>query len=213
MTTTFQRVAGWSALASAATSLVFTVAFTVVVQEGERWAQWVSWSTLFVGGLLAVPVMAALHARLGRDEPQFALVGFVFGVAGALGAAVHAAFELSELANPSSAPRDAPSGVDPRGVLTFAVTGLALALFGWLALRTGALTRSAGRLALVAGALLVVVYLGRLTVQDPKTNVIRVAAVLSGLALVPAFYVQLARTLLDRGAAVQRPVTAVGAPA
>ena len=198
MTTTFQRVAGWSALGSAAASIVFTVAFTVVVQDGERWAQWLSWATLFAGGVVAVPVMAALHARLGQDEPQLALVGFVFGVTGALGAAVHAAFELSELANPSSAPSDAPSGVDPRGVLTFAVTGLALALFGWLALRTGGLSRSAGRLALVAGALLVVVYVGRLTVQDPKTNVIRVAALLSGLVVVPAFYAQLARGLLRR---------------
>jgi hypothetical protein len=89
--------------------------------------------------------------------------------------------------------------------MTFAVTGLALALFGWLALRSGSLSRSAGRLAVAAGALLVVVYIGRLTVQDPKTNVIRIAAVASGLVLVPAFYVQVGRALLGRRAADPRP--------
>ena len=70
--------------------------------------------------------------------------------------------------------------------MTFAVTGLALGLFGWLILRTTAFPRTAGRLALAAAVLLVVVYVARLTVVDPKTNAIRVAALASGLVLVPA---------------------------
>ena len=39
MTRTFQRFAAYSAVLAAAASLVFTVSFAVVVQEGERWAQ------------------------------------------------------------------------------------------------------------------------------------------------------------------------------
>jgi len=208
MTTTFRRFAGCTAIASAAASLLFTFAFTVVVQDGARWAQWLSWTTLSLGALASVPVLTALYNRLGRSEPEFALVGFVLGVAGAVGAAIHGAFELSELANPSGPRGDVPSGVDPRGVMTFAVTGFALALFGWLAIRTGGLPRRAGQWAIAAGVLLVVVYLGRLTVQDPKTNVIRVAALLSGLVLVPAFYLEVARSLFDRRAVAAVEVTA-----
>jgi hypothetical protein len=193
---TFERFAATTAVLSAAASLVFTVAFAVVVQEGERWAQWVSWTTLLLGGLVALPVVVALQARLGRAEPEFALVGLVLGVAGAIGAAVHGAYELSALANPPDAPGTGISAIDPRGVMTFAVTGLALGLFGWLIMRTGELPRRTGQLALVAAGLLVVVYVGRLTVLDPKADVIRAAALVSGLLVVPAFYVQLARALL-----------------
>jgi hypothetical protein len=41
-----------------------------------------------------------------------------------------------------------------------------------------------------------VVYFGRLITVDPHKNVIRVAAVLSGLVLVPVFYLLIARSLL-----------------
>ena len=134
---------------AAAASVVFTVAFAIVVQEGERWAQWVSWTTLLVGasGHVAGDGRPARHGS-GESEPEFALVGFVLGVGGALGAAVHAAFELSELANPSAVERGhAERRSTPAACMTFAVTGLALGLFGWLILHTGGLPRSAGRLA------------------------------------------------------------------
>jgi hypothetical protein len=196
VTSSFRRFAACSALLAAAASLVFTVAFAVVVQEGERWAQWVSWTALLIGGLLSVPVLTALYARLGRSEPEFALLAVVFGVAGAFGAAVHGAFEWSVLANPPGPSGDLPSAVDPRGFLTFGVTGIALGLFGWLICRVGSLPRSAGGLGLAAAALLLVVYVGRLTVLDPKTDVIRIAALVSGLVLVPGFYFQVGRGLL-----------------
>ena len=59
--------------------------------------------------------------------------------------------------------------------MTFAVTGLAIGIFGWPDPRDGALPAPA-RIALVAAVLLVVVFVGRLTVLNPKTNVIRIAA-------------------------------------
>jgi hypothetical protein len=41
-----------------------------------------------------------------------------------------------------------------------------------------------------------VVFIGRLTVLNPKNNVIKLAAVASGLVVVPAFYLLVARGLL-----------------
>jgi hypothetical protein len=207
MTRTFQRFAAGSAVLAAAASLIFTVAFAQVVQEGDRWAQWLAWSTLLAGSLITVPVMTALHVRLGRSEPEFAMVGFVLGVGAAIGASVHAAYELSVLANEPSTTVDLPSAIDPRGFLTFAVTGLAVGVFGWLILRDGGLPRRAGHLALFAAVLLIVVFIGRLTVLNPKTNVIRIAALASGLVLLPAFYLQVGRALLKGDAAEPQPAT------
>jgi len=198
MSPAFRRFAAWCALLAALAGLVFTVAFAVVVQEGERWAQWVSWTALLGGGLVTVPATVALYSILGEVEPQFALVGLVLGVAGALGAAIHGAYDLAVLANPPSrAGPDLPSAVDPRGFLTFAAAGLALLVFGWVMLRGGPLPRRLAWLALAGAALLVVVYVGRLTVLNPKTNVIRLAALASGIAVLPAFYLLLGWTLLQ----------------
>lgn len=197
MSRAFERFAGWCALLAALAGVVFTVAFAIVVRDGHRWAQWVSWTTLLAGGLLTIPVMTALYALVAREEPQFALVGYVLGVAGALGAVVHGAYDVSVLANPPPAPGPGlPSGIDPRGLMTFGVSGLALLVFGFLLQRSGRLSAPLGPLALLGGALLVVVYVGRLTVLNPKANVIRLAALVSGLVVVPAFYALVGRTLL-----------------
>ena len=209
MTRSFQRFAAGSAVLAAVASLVFTVAFARVVQDGDRWAEWVSWTTLLVGSLVSVPVMTALYRRLEGTEPEFALIGFVLGVAASIGAAVHAAYELSVLANPPGTTSHFPNAIDPRGFMTFALTGVALGLFGWLIVRGDGLPRSAGQLALAAAVLLLVVYVGRLTVLNPKTNVIRVAALMSGLVLVPGFYVQVGRSLLREP--VRSPASSVSA--
>ena len=50
-----------SALAAAAAGLTFTVAFSIVVREGDRWAKWVSAVALGGGGLFALPVLIALY--------------------------------------------------------------------------------------------------------------------------------------------------------
>ncbi|HEX2192656.1 MAG TPA: hypothetical protein VHH09_05640 [Acidimicrobiales bacterium] len=208
MSPAFQRFAALCALLAALAGVVFTVAFAVVVQEGERWAQWVSWAALLCGGLVTIPATIALYVILSEVEPQFALIGLVLGVAGALGAAVHGAFDLAVLANPPSTPvPDVPNAIDPRGFLTFAGAGLALLGFGWVLFRGGPSYRRLAWLALLGAALLLVVYVGRLTVLNPKTNVIRIAALASGIAVLPAFYLLLGWTLLRGAARMPPPVS------
>jgi hypothetical protein len=198
MTRSFERFAGACALAAAAAGIAFSIAFSVVVQEGERWAEWTSWAALLVGGLVTVPVVIGLFGRLRGDDPEFALLGLVLGATGALGAATHAAYELGVLAHPEYG-SSGINPVDPRGFMTFAVTGLGLLVFGWLLRGSDALPGPVAGIALTAAVLLVVVYVGRLTALDPKSNVIRVAGLLSGLVVVPAFYVLLGREWLRGG--------------
>ncbi|MGQ0802805.1 MAG: hypothetical protein ACT4PI_02910 [Actinomycetota bacterium] len=201
MTRTFERFAGWCALLVALASVVFTIAFSVVVEEAEREAVWVSFTTLTVAGLVTVPVIVALWARLGTAEPQFALVALAVGLAGVIGSSVHGAYEIGVLSKPGKPDLSAlPNFADPRGFLTFAVTGLALILFGWLAW-DGGFPRRVAQLAVAAGVLLVVLYIGRITVLEPKTNFIKVVALTSGLVVSPAFYLSLARSLLHESRA------------
>jgi hypothetical protein len=53
------------------------------------------------------------------------------------------------------------------------------------------------RLAVLAAVLLVVLYVGRLTVLDPEANVIKATALISGLIVNPAFFLLFARSLLQ----------------
>jgi hypothetical protein len=198
MTRTFQRFAGWSALAAAAAGVTFTVAFSVVVREGDRWAKWVSAVTLAGGGLLTLPVLVALYARLREREPEFAFLGVLLGTVGVLATAAHGAFDvagLSKRVKPDLS--NVPSFVDPRGFATFGLTALALLVFGIIGLRRGGLDRAVARVAVLAAVLLVVLYVGRLTVLDPEANVIKATALISGLVVTPAFFLLFARSLLQ----------------
>jgi len=66
MTRSFQRFAGWAALGAAAAGLTFTVTFSIVVREGDRWAKWVSAVALTTGGLATLPFTIALVRRHAR---------------------------------------------------------------------------------------------------------------------------------------------------
>jgi hypothetical protein len=195
MTVAFQRFAGWCAVLTALAGVAFTVTFAIAVQEEERWALWASAVALTVGGIVAVPVLIALYEQVREPERQFALVALVLGLAGAVGAAIHGAFDIGTLSKPPKSSYDFPNAVDPRGFLTFAVTGVALALFGWLILRGAPLPRLIGQLAVAAAVLLLILYFGRLIILDPKAYIIRVAALASGLVVSPAFYLAFGRSL------------------
>jgi hypothetical protein len=197
MTPTFRRIAGWAAVKAALLSVVFTVTFGLYVRKGYHWAQWTSSIALMLTAVVGVPVLVALYARVREAEPELAVIALVTGLLGVIGSTVHGAYDVAVLAKPvGKGAADLPSQLDPRGFLTFAVTGLALGLFGWLVLRTGAFPKLVGQSGLASFVVLWVVYFGRLITVDPHKNVIRVAAVLSGLVLVPVFYLLIARSLL-----------------
>lgn len=197
MTRSFQRFAGWSALAAAAAGVTFTVAFSVVVREGDRWAKWVSALALSGGGLFALPVLIALYALLREREPEFAFLGVLLGTIGVLATATHGAFDIAGLSKPVKPDlSNVPSFVDPRGFATFGLTALALLVFGLIGLHAGGLDRSVARLAVLSALLLLVLYVGRLTVLDPEANVIKATALISGLIVNPAFFLLFARSLL-----------------
>jgi hypothetical protein len=75
------------------------------------------------------------------------------------------------------------------------VTGAALVVIGRLISSGGTLPRSLGSLASLQGALLILLYLGRLIILTPTHPMIVFLALLSGFITGPAWYVWLGLVL------------------
>jgi hypothetical protein len=144
---------------------------------------------LLLGGVLATPVLVAVRERLRETAPVASSWAILLAIAGALGSAVHGGYDLANAVHPPAAANaDLPNPVDPRGLLTFGLAGAALVVLGLLIARSGALPRWLGYLACLDGALLVLLYLGRLLILDPTNLLIVIPALLTGFALNPLWY-------------------------
>ena len=195
MTKLFARLATGAGVVAAAAGIVYTVTFALVVQKGCHWAMWASSATLLVGGLAVLLVFVGALRRFAGDEPDVALTAFALGAAGAFGSVLHAMYDIGGLAKPyhGTVP-DVPFPADPRGLATFAFTGVALGLFGWLGWRSGVLPKAALWLAVATTACLLIVFLGRLIILNPKSSAVKPFAILGGILLAPATYVAFARS-------------------
>jgi hypothetical protein len=188
-----QREAGLAALGAAVMGLLYSVSFVVVSRLSPQAGALLSALFLLLGGLLTTVALAGVYDRRRELLPALALLMVVLGSAGALGAAVHGGYDLANAIHPpASLPTDVPNGIDPRGLLTFGVAGLALLLLGRLV--GGGL----GRFAYVAGALLILVYLARLIVLAPSNPAVLLPAALAGFVVNPVFYAWLGLWLLRR---------------
>lgn len=191
----FERFAGACAIAVGVGTILYSVSFIVALRTTLPTAVTAAALLLLLGGLLTTPVAVALYLRLRPAEEGFALWALLLALVGAAGSAVHGGFDLARLAGPPTLPTETPNAVDPRGLLTFGIAGVALFVFAALIRRGGGLPRGLGVLGMVAGGLLVFIYLGRLIIFDPTNPVLLVAAVLGGLVLTPAWYVWLGISL------------------
>lgn len=187
----FERLAGWCAILTGASGFLYAVSF-VVLQNPL-----LSGLFLMLGGLLGTAVLTAVYDRLKETDAAFALLTLLFGVAGALGAAVHGGYNLANAINPPpSLPTDLPNPVDPRGLLTFGAASIALFVIAWLIGRGVRFPRGLGYLAYLSAVLLLALYLGRLIILDPTSPLILVPALLNGFLINPALYVWLGLALL-----------------
>lgn len=198
MTKTFQRFAGTCAILVGFGGLAYGLLFGWIVYGAGR-AVSITWLTLgLVGALLATAVSVALYYRLRETDRGFALLALLLGLVASVGQLENSALGLGNALTPELG--GFPS--DPYGAFRFGVSGVALLIVGWLILRGGALPRGLGWLAVLGGALLVLVYLGRLTgLIDPATKITVLPPVLYGIVIHPVFYVWLGVELRRTAAA------------
>jgi hypothetical protein len=197
-TTPFDRFAGLCAILAGITGFIYSVSFVVLAQSAPSVAALLTPLCLTLSGLLAAAALVGLYLRVQAVEPGFALLALGLGLAGALGAAVHGGYDLSNAINPplenAAALANLPSQIDPRGMLTFGVAGLGLFFFAWL-IGQGRMSRGLSFLGYITAALLLVIYLARLIVQSPTNPVLLIPVLLVGFILNPVWYLWLGRTL------------------
>jgi hypothetical protein len=147
-------------------------------------------------------VLVALYRRLVESAAAVGLLGLMLVAVGATGAMVHGGYDLANAVHPpiSDVLGDAqlPSGIDPRGLLTFGITGLGLLVLAWESRRSGTLPANLAALGMAVGVLLVVVYLGRLIIYTPTNLLVAIPAAATGLVLSPLFYIRLGSELRRR---------------
>lgn len=190
------RVAGPCATAVGIGGLLYGALFAWIVAGSPDWVPELWFALLLGGGLVTVAVSVALYLRLRAVDEGLALTALLLGLAGSLGGAVHGAFNLAAQINPASVGEEASP--DPGGVFRYLTAGLALSLVGWLVIagRSSGLPKRLGQLALLSGAILVYVYVGRLyDFITPATRPTLWAPFLYGLVLHPVLYLWLGRLL------------------
>jgi hypothetical protein len=102
---------------------------------------------------------------------------------------MHGGYDLADLVKPPAAlASDVPNAVDPRGLGTFGLTALTLAVTGVLVVRGRRLPLGLGYLSFVSAALLAFVYVGRLVILNPKSPGLLTAAVIVGFLVNPVWF-------------------------
>lgn len=185
----FDRTAGLAAILAALIGLLYSVAF-VVLQNALLSALF-----LMLGGLLSIVALVALFERLGDVDSQAAMLGLMLGAVAALGATIHGGYDLANAINSpgeiTGAAANLPSQIDPRGLLTFGVAGLALFIAGLLMRHSARFSRGFTALTFVLATLLVIVYLGRLIILTPSSPLVLIPAAITGFIINPIWYLWL----------------------
>lgn len=183
MTTSFKRFSGACGILAGLAGLIYLVSF-LVTRDPAALSPTLA---LLASALLATPLLVALFLQLRPADEGFSLLALLFGTLGTAGAAVHAAFDLSNNLHPPATPFAYPSPVDPRGFLTFVAAGIAILSFARLIGAGGRLPRGLGILGWVSGIALILLYLAYLILLDAANPLILVLVLASGI-LQPAWY-------------------------
>ena len=117
---------------------------------------------------------------------------WLLAAVGYLGTAVHGVYGVAALV-PQTVDQPALSQQDPRGFIAFGLTGLAVLLFAWLIVRSGAFPRGLGYL-----GCLVALFLGMLLVNDTHSLAILVPGGIASLIATPVWNSWLALRLSGR---------------
>lgn len=194
---TFSRFGGLMAILAGVAGFLYAVGF-VILQNVLLYS-----FALVVIGIFSTAALVAVYARLKDTDASYALWGLLMGSIGGVGSAIHGGYDLANAINsPESLPAavaNLPSQIDPRGLLTFGFSGIAVFVMAWLIVRGGAFPKGVGYLGYLSAVLLIVLYLGRLIVLSPTSPFILVPALLSGFIVNPAWYVWLGVELRRSG--------------
>jgi hypothetical protein len=189
----FERKAALDAILAGIAGFLYAVSFVIISRNDPVQGALLSALFLTLLGFLAVKVFVRLYLMLKRVDEGWALWAFIFALAGAIGTAIHGGFDLANAINPpaTSLPAGVPNPIDPRGLLTFGATGIALITFSWLMGREKLFPQGLRLLGYLSGVLLLILYLGRLIVLNPADPIILYPVLINGFVANPLWYLWL----------------------
>lgn len=198
----FDNFAGLLSILAAVSGFAYAVSFIIISRSTPEWGALLSALFLLLSGFLATGVWTALSVRMRQVSESFGLWGYVLGLAAAVGMAIHGGYDLANALNPPAenlpALANLPSQIDPRGLLTFGVGGVALLLASWLLEKDRSFPKNLVYLGGLSGALSLVLYFSRLIVLEPANPLILYPALINGFVANPLWYLWLGLLLRRR---------------
>lgn len=192
----FKRFAGMAAVLAGIVHFLYAVAFVIISRSAPGLGVFLSALFLLLAGLLSMTALTGAYHRLRQVDAAFALWVLLLTSVGTLGMAIHGGYDLANTINPpASANLGLPSQIDPRGLLTFGVMGIALFVIAWLMGRGEQFPKGLAYLGYLLAVLFVVIYLARLIILDPANPVLLGPVLAAGFAVNPAWYIWLGLTL------------------
>ena len=181
----FERFAGMSAILAGIAALLYSIAFVVLHNY------LLSPLFLMLSALLSTAALVAVYHRVRETDAAFALWALLLSFIGALGAAIHGGYDLANAINHAVINTTLPSEIDPRGLLTFGVSGLGVLGIAWLIGRSRQFPRALSYWGYLLGVLLIVLYVAYLILVNTKNALIAGDVVLIGFVVNPIWYLWL----------------------
>jgi len=194
----YRHTAYPSAWLAGACGLLYSVSFVLIARASPGLGAGLSGLFLLTGGVFGASALLGLYIRLEPAGGGYALWALVFGLAGALAATLHGGYDLANAIHPPDQASSLPSAIDPRGLGTFGIAGIAMLAFAYLMGRDASFPRNLSYLGYLSGALLIVIYLARLIILSATSPLVLLPAAIEGFIVNPAWYVWL-------GFALRRP--------
>lgn len=212
MNHSFSRFGGISAVIVGALSLLYAVFFLVITRQSEAVGSLGSWIILAISGIFSSAAFVALYERVRPTSEGFALWGLALGLFSSFATLMHGTYQTLMLAALPAAEqsqraaielvRMVPSQIDPAGLGTFGIVGLASLVMGMIIVIGGRLPRKLGYLAIGNAILLIALFFA--TAVGAQTLILLTGG-LTSVIVGPIWWLWLGREL-------RREITPAGMP-
>lgn len=202
MNRSYERFGGLSALIVGALSILYAIFYLVITRQNEALGTLGSWILLSLSGIFSSAAFVALYLRLRPASEGFALWGLALGLFSSFATLTHGAYQALLLTTAPAAGeaqraaielvRMAPSQIDPAGLGTFGLIGLASLVTGLIIIVGGRLPRTLGYLAVVNAVLLIALFFA--SAANAQTLIL-ITGGLTSVIVGPVFWIWLGREL------------------
>ena len=194
----FKKFSAVSSIFAGLLGLLYSFSFFVLDNSQPYLASIVTASCLLVTGILLSVVFVRLYEEFKKTNQSFVLWIFLLSLLAAAGMIIHGGYDLANAINAPSpnllAEANLPNQVDPRGLLVFGLSGLAL--FGWAWLfRHSNYPQGISRLGYILAIAYSFTFVSRLIWVDVETLIVGIPLVLSGAIVGPWWYIWVGKYL------------------